>query len=64
VRLKGWIAPKMAAIINKHDETYYLNPTGKHVLVNGQPVTARHELKEGEVITAKNVDFKFTLVAW
>jgi len=64
VRLKGWFAPKMAAIINKHDETYYLNPTAKNVLVNGQPVTARHELKEGEVITVKSVDFQFHLVAW
>jgi pSer/pThr/pTyr-binding forkhead associated (FHA) protein len=64
VRLKGWFAPKLAAIINKHGETYHLSPASKKVLVNGQLLTARQELKEGDLVAVGKVEMKFTLVAW
>jgi len=64
VRLKGWFAPKVCAIINKHGESYFVTPAGKPVAVNGQPLTGRHELKDGDVVSAGRVQMRFTLVSW
>lgn len=64
VRLKGWFAPKTAAMINKQGQTYLVSPAGKKVLVNGIPLTAKVELKEGDVVAVGKVQFQFTLVAW
>jgi len=64
VRLKGWFAPKVAAIINKQAESYFVNPMAKKALVNGQPVTGRQELKDGDVLTLGRVHMQFNLVAW
>jgi pSer/pThr/pTyr-binding forkhead associated (FHA) protein len=64
VRLKGWFAPKIGAIINKHDETYFVSPAAKKVSVNGQPLTAKVELKEGDLVTVGKVEMQFSLVAW
>jgi hypothetical protein len=64
VRLKGWFAPKIAAIITKQRESYHFSPAGKKVAVNGTPLTAKVELAEGDLITVGKVQFQFTLVAW
>jgi predicted component of type VI protein secretion system len=64
VKLKGWFAPKIGAIINKHDKTYYVSPAAKEVLINGQPLTAKTELKDGDRVTVGKVEMQFTLVAW
>lgn len=64
VRLKGWFAPKVAAIINKQAENYFVSPMAKKAFVNGQPVTGRQELKDGDVLTLGRVHMQFNLVAW
>jgi len=64
VRLKGWFAPKVAAIINKQGESYFVSPMAKKAFVNGQPVTGRQELKDGDVLTLGRVHMQFNLVAW
>jgi pSer/pThr/pTyr-binding forkhead associated (FHA) protein len=64
VRLKGWFAPKLAAIINKQGESYFVSPMAKKAFVNGQPVTGRQELKDGDVLTLGKVHMQFNLVAW
>ena len=64
VRLKGWFAPKVGAIINKQAESYFVSPMAKKAFVNGQPVTGRHELKDGDVLTLGRVHMQFNLVAW
>jgi len=64
VRLKGWFAPKVAAIINKQGENYFVSPMAKKAFVNGQPVTGRQELKDGDVLTLGKVHMQFNLVAW
>ena len=64
VKLKGWFAPKIGAIINKHDETYYVSAAAKEVFINGQPLTAKTELKDGDRVTVGKVEMQFTLVAW
>jgi pSer/pThr/pTyr-binding forkhead associated (FHA) protein len=64
VRLQGWFAPKVAALINKQGERYFVSPTSKKAFVNGQPVTGRQELKDGDVFTFGRVHMQFHLVAW
>ncbi len=64
VRLKGWFAPKVAAIIIKTGESYFLSPAGKKTYINGQPTKGRHELKDGDSITVGRVEIRFTLVPW
>jgi pSer/pThr/pTyr-binding forkhead associated (FHA) protein len=64
LRLKGWFAPEIGAIINKHDETYFVSPAAKEVSVNGQPLTAKAELKDGDLLTVGKVEMQFSLVAW
>ncbi len=64
VRLKGWFAPKVAAIITKRGETYFISSTTRKSLVNGEPVRGRRELKDGDLISLGRVQMQFTLVAW
>jgi len=64
VRLKGWFAPKIAAMISKQGETYHLSPTAKKVSVNGLPLTAKVALQEGDLVAVGRVQLQFNLVAW
>jgi pSer/pThr/pTyr-binding forkhead associated (FHA) protein len=64
VRLKGWFAPKMAAMINKQGGTYHVSPSVKKVSVNGVPLTAKVELKEDDIVAVGRVQLQFNLVAW
>jgi len=64
VRLKGWFAPKIAAMITKQRETYHLSPTAKNVSVNGLPLTAKVELQEGDLVGVGRVQMQFSMVAW
>ena len=64
VRLKGWFAPKIAAMITKQQLTYNLSPAGKKVTVNGLPLTTKVELQDGDVIGVGRVQMAFSLVAW
>ena len=64
IRLKGWFAPKIAAMISKQGETYHLSPTAKKVSVNGLPLTAKVALQEGDIVAVGRVQLQFNLVAW
>jgi len=64
VRLKGWFAPKIAAMITKQGDAYQLSPTVKKVSVNGLPLTAKIDLKEGDLVAVGKVQFQFSMVAW
>jgi pSer/pThr/pTyr-binding forkhead associated (FHA) protein len=64
VGLKGWFAPKVAAIINRQGESYFLSSTAKKAYVNGQPVAGRQELRDGDLLTLGRVVMQFNIVAW
>lgn len=64
VGLKGWFAPKVAGIITKQGAAYFLRSTIKKTSVNGQPVTGRQELKEGDVVAVGKTKMRFGLVPW
>jgi predicted component of type VI protein secretion system len=64
IRLTGWFAPKIAAMITKQGEAYHLSPSAKKVSVNGLPLTAKVGLNEGDLLAVGRVQFQFRMVAW
>jgi len=64
IRLKGWFAPKLAAMITKQGDAYQLAPSIKKVSVNGIPLIAKVDLKEGDLVAVGKVQFQFNMVAW
>jgi predicted component of type VI protein secretion system len=64
IRLKGWFAPKLAAMITNEGGAYHLSPTIKKVSVNGLPMTANVVLKEGDLVAVGRVQLQFSLVPW
>jgi pSer/pThr/pTyr-binding forkhead associated (FHA) protein len=62
IKLTGWFAPKVAAVINKNDGKYYLTASEKDVKVsvNDEEVTGRRELNDGDVIQVAKVKLTFS----
>lgn len=61
VKLKGWFAPKAAAVINCKEGQYTIAPSEKvgTTKVNSEPLTAARELQEGDEIVIKGVTMQF-----
>ena len=62
IRLKGWFAPKVAAVINKRDGKYFIAASEKDVKVkvDGQEIAGQKELNEGNLIEVAGVKLSFT----
>jgi len=52
IRLKGFFAPRTAALISRRDHKYYIAASGEKVKVriNGEDISGQHELKEGDLV--------------
>jgi len=63
VKLTGWFAPKVAALISRHEKAYVISLSGesKKILVNGEPVQGQRDLKDGDLIEAAGVKMYFYL---
>ena len=63
IKLKGWFAPKMAAIISKRESAYVIAASEKKikVKVNGEEVVGQKDLAEGDVIEVAGVTMNFGL---
>jgi len=60
IHLKGFFAPKVAALINRRKEGYFINPSGgKSMKVNGQEMTARYDLKDGDLVEVAGLKMQF-----
>ncbi len=61
IRLKGWFAPKVAAVINKRDNKYFIaaSEKGVKVKVNNQLIAGQHELNEGDMVEVAGVQATF-----
>jgi len=60
VKLKGWFAPKVAAVINRREGHYEIAPADKAAAkVNSQVLAAPRELKEGDIIQIGGVKLQF-----
>jgi pSer/pThr/pTyr-binding forkhead associated (FHA) protein len=62
VRLKGFFAPKVAALINRRKEGYFITPSGgKEVKVNGARVDQKYDLQDGDMIEVAGLKMQFYL---
>ena len=61
IKLKGWFAPKVAAVINRRDAKYFIAASEKDikVKVNGAEISGQQELKEGDMIEVASVKGTF-----
>jgi pSer/pThr/pTyr-binding forkhead associated (FHA) protein len=63
VRLTGWFAPKVAALIGRRSDSYNVSMSeeGKKILLNGTPVQGRSDLKDGDLLEVAGVKMYFYL---
>jgi pSer/pThr/pTyr-binding forkhead associated (FHA) protein len=60
IHLKGFFAPKVAALVNRRKEGYFINPSGgKDLKVNGKRVEQRCDLKDGDIVEIANLKMQF-----
>ena len=61
VKLKGWFAPSVAAVINKREGSYQIAPSGRRgAKINGQSLAGPADLREGDLIEVGGVKLQFT----
>lgn len=61
VRLKGWFEPKTALTIARAGEVYTATSLSGKNLINGQPLTGRRDMKEGDVLQVGGLTLEFHL---
>ena len=62
IRLKGFFAPKFVAFVNRTKEGYFISPaTGKELRVNGEVVSGKHKLQDGDIIQVAGIKMDFSL---
>ncbi len=60
IKLKGFFAPKLAALINRRKEGYFITPSGdKDLKVNGKVIDRRYDLKDGDIVEVGNLKLQF-----
>jgi predicted component of type VI protein secretion system len=61
IRLQGWFAPKMAALISRREHHYVIAASEKSVkvVVNGSQIAGQCQLEEGDVIEVAGVKMSF-----
>ena len=62
IRLKGFFAPKFAAFVNRSREGYFISPaSGKELRVNGDVVSGKYRLQDGDIIQVAGIKMNFNL---
>jgi predicted component of type VI protein secretion system len=59
VRLKGWFVPKVALVITRSDQGYTATHMRSRARINGEPLTGRCDLKEGDVLRVGGLTLEF-----
>lgn len=60
IHLKGFFAPKVAALVNRRKEGYFITPaSGKLLKVNGQEIDHKYDLRDGDVIETGGLKMQF-----
>ena len=59
VRLRGWFKPAVAAAIARSSDGYVVTPMSGKLSLNHEPLTARHHLQEGDVLTVSGLVLEF-----
>lgn len=62
IKLKGWFAPKMAAMIGRRGDGYFVSASEqvKKIYVNNQLVKGQIDLKDGDLLEVSNVKMYFS----
>ncbi|MDD5167794.1 MAG: FHA domain-containing protein [Syntrophales bacterium] len=62
IRLKGFFAPKVAALVNRRREGYFITPSGdKPVVINGRGIGRRYDMKDGDIVEVAGLKLQFYL---
>jgi pSer/pThr/pTyr-binding forkhead associated (FHA) protein len=63
VKLHGWFAPKVAAMIGRRGDGYYISSLkdGKKVMVNDSVVKSQTDLKDGDRVEVAGIKMYFSL---
>jgi pSer/pThr/pTyr-binding forkhead associated (FHA) protein len=61
IKLKGWFAPKVAAVINHRDGKYFIAASERDIKVkiNDELIAGQHELGDGDVVEVAGVKMTF-----
>lgn len=59
VRLKGWFLPNVAVVITRNGPGYTATHMKSSALLNGEPLTGRCDLKEGDVLRVGGLTLEF-----
>ena len=60
LRTPGWLAPGVAATIQRQNESFYIHPQKRgQVLVNEVPVSTRTRLADGDALSIPGMPLKF-----
>ena len=60
IQLKGLFAPKVAALVNRRKEGYFITPSSdKELKINGQKIDHRYDLKDGDIVEVGNLKLQF-----
>jgi len=61
IKLKGFFAPNMAALINKRDNKYFIAASEAKIKVkiNGQEIAGQKELNEGDMVEVASIKASF-----
>jgi len=60
ITLKGLFAPKLAALVNRRKEGYFITPSGsKDLKINGKVIDRRYDLKDGDIVEVAHLKLQF-----
>jgi FHA domain-containing protein len=59
IRLRGWFTPSVALIITRNGPGYTATHMKSSTLLNGEPLTGRCDLKEGDVLRVGGLTLEF-----
>jgi pSer/pThr/pTyr-binding forkhead associated (FHA) protein len=59
VRLQGWFKPYVAVAIARSGDGYVATLLGGKTLINNQPLTARYELNDGDILNVSGLTLEF-----
>ncbi len=62
IKLKGLFAPKLAALVNRRKDGYFITPSGgKELKINGKVISRRYDLKDGDIAEVAGLKLQFYL---
>lgn len=61
IKLKGWFKPKIAAALARKGDGYTVTSMGAKTSVNGQQISGRHDLRDGDLIEVSGLTLEFRM---